>query len=192
MLNARTFWFSRYFVIFFLITLTACSQQQLTTASPIIVPAVTKIPNTNISPPPKPKPLKHYKIRNGKRLKAIYFPQRRLPITDKEGESILGLVAGKLILQKGCLRVEDVRNSKLIIWPGWLSYSVEDDTIIIKYPTRWHKTQYLKIGDRIFIGGDELAGRPDPKFLAQSIPDKCKGPYWWAIEDIRLHTPEPK
>jgi hypothetical protein len=189
MLNARKFCLSRCFVVFFLITLTACSQQKTISVPPAIPPEAAFVANRNTSLMPHPKPIEHFKVRVGKHIEAIFFPQDLPPPPEKEGESMMGLASGKLVLQKGCLRVDDDANSKLLIWPGWLTFSIEDNIIRIKYPTHWHKqSEQLKIGDTVDIDGGNT-DRPNQKFLAQPIPDECQGPYFSA-GGIEHFTPE--
>lgn len=100
---------------------------------------------------------------------------------------MMALTSGKLILQDGCLRVDNGVNSHLLIWAGWYKFNVEGQVIHVTW--RDKTVARLKIGDNVFIGGGETPYRPRTDQLTHPIPDECKGPYWNAgnVEDL---TPE--
>lgn len=101
-----------------------------------------------------------------------FFPQQReAPLV-----SMNALLAGKLILVKDCLRVQDSDNNNyLLIWPQGFSLSNNDKSIRVNDDAGHLIAQ---VGDNINVGGGEIPSEQIGNYVAQPLPNDCDGPYW--------------
>jgi hypothetical protein len=110
----------------------------------------------------------------------IFFPQTIPPKSAENESSMMALITGKLILENGCLRLENSVDSRLIIWPGWYSFDVEGEVISVIYTQLATTVARLKLGGTVTLGGGEVPYQPNG--LLHPIPKNCPGPYWMAGE----------
>ena len=84
------------------------------------------------------------------------------------------LLSGELVLDKGCLRVQNEGESYLVIWQADYFLSDNDGVLEILDETG---TAVAQVGEMVYMGGGEQAGVRDAE-LRQPVPEICGGPYW--------------
>lgn len=118
-----------------------------------------------------------YAKKIARRNPVIFFPQSLPPMSVENESYMMARNIGKLILKDGCLRLgQGETESRLLIWPGWFSFDVEDGVIYVMYTRFGTTVARMRIGDTITVGGGEVDDRPND--LQQPIPKECLGPYW--------------
>ena len=121
---------------------------------------------------------------------APVFPthDRRLP-TDWG----LGHVKIKLVMEDGCLRglghdLNEPNPSYLLVWPDGFDLYREDDTISVKDQTG---AVVASVGEEVRLSGRVMQADSDhARRIAESIPDKCAGPYFMIGDDITVIGPD--
>lgn len=97
------------------------------------------------------------------------------------------LLEGKLVLDNGYLRVKNLNDSYLLIWPNGFSISIEgDETQVID--SKGHVVAHA--GDEITVGGGEISGERAREIIGDlidnhSLPDDSTGPYWIVANVIK-------
>ena len=107
----------------------------------------------------------------------VFFPQKPLPTSkDDAYKSMLALARGKLVLKNGCLRLNERKESFVLIWPGRYGLEVKNSTLIIKDVYAGLEPEVrIKLNSKVIVGG---GGVPDAGTLVRPLPKDCKGPYW--------------
>jgi len=97
----------------------------------------------------------------------LFFPQQKENLTIYMDAELVG----ELVLEKGCLRVDD----DLLVWPHGFSVSTEDRvTQIIDN----NGQPIMRVGDKIKLGGGEMPSEHIAQYSADLPSDRCSGPYW--------------
>jgi len=94
------------------------------------------------------------------------------------------LATGILELDDGHLRLKPITgigDSNLLIWPPGFSVHIQDNTIHIL--NKDGNTVAL-VGDKIKAGGGQVPAEIVEKYIGQSLPDNCPGPYWLVSEVV--------
>jgi len=84
------------------------------------------------------------------------------------------LLSGKLVIDNGCLRVQNDNESYLVIWQADYFLTDNDGVLEILDETG---TAVAEVGEIVYMGGGEQAGVRDAE-LRQPVPEPCGGPYW--------------
>jgi hypothetical protein len=111
-----------------------------------------------------------------------HFPQTSFLLGNTDD-----LVQGQLILENGCLRVTDVSSklgdSFLLIWDTRYSVRTGEQGIedVLDSSTG---NVLISVGDTVEIGGGVASSEID-KYLRESIPHECPGPYWLVGDRVR-------
>ncbi|MDW7727590.1 MAG: hypothetical protein SCH70_10885 [Candidatus Methanoperedens sp.] len=96
--------------------------------------------------------------------------------------SMLALLEGKLLLEDGCLRVDDNYNSYLPVWPYGFSLNTDGDVVTEVIDATGHPV--ARVGDKIKLGGGEIPHEYIVQYSAELPSDRCSGPYWIVGEVI--------
>ncbi len=109
------------------------------------------------------------------REKTIYFPQFQ-PVQSVVNEPYtIERLQGKLVLSDECLRIVFGSKAYLLIWPGWYTFDIIGQDIVVTHLRTGSVVAQLKIGSTVALSGGELEDRPFD--LQYAIPELCKGPY---------------
>ena len=86
------------------------------------------------------------------------------------------LLIGELVVEDGCLRVQDsyTEEHTLVIWQA--DYYLTDNAGILEILDE-AGTVRARVGEIVYMGGGEQRAVDDAE-LRQPIPDECGGPYW--------------
>lgn len=85
-------------------------------------------------------------------------------------------LTGELILVDGCLRINDIDNNNfLLVWPKDFSLRIENNTVQVIDEIGQLVAQE---GDTLVIGGGEMPEEHIAEYLAEPLPDNCRGPFW--------------
>jgi len=94
------------------------------------------------------------------------------------------LATGVLVLDNGHLRLKPatgVGDSNLLIWPyGYSLYTEGKEIQIINGEGK----AVARMGDIIKVGGGEIPIVIVGKYIGQTLPDDCIGPYWLVSEVV--------
>lgn len=93
------------------------------------------------------------------------------------------LIEGELILENGCLRVNDLYgNSILLIWrPGFSTRTEEEIVQVVDSNT---DKALVSVGDFVAVGGG-FDDNPTWMGLTEPLPEECPGPYFIVGESIK-------
>ncbi|MEA3377059.1 MAG: hypothetical protein U9R72_12775 [Chloroflexota bacterium] len=112
----------------------------------------------------------------------VVFPRQHPP----EGLRVemSALLIGELIEEDGCLRVGDVGQSNLVIWPYDHTVTAgEDGRLAIR---DGNGTVVARLGDVVRLGGGQVPTVENA--TPMEVPDHCGGPYWLAASEIEAVT----
>ncbi len=100
---------------------------------------------------------------------APFFPTQK----NYTEHTMLALLEGKLVLEDGCLRVDNY----LLLWPHGLSISTDGKVIQIIDNTG---KPIARVGDNIKLsgGGGEMPREIIANYSTELPIDRCSGPYW--------------
>jgi hypothetical protein len=103
----------------------------------------------------------------------VFFPQLRA----RRSAYMEALLQGKLIIDAGCLRIEDESGSEsyLVIWQA--DYFLNDDQGVIEVLDQNGRVA-ARVGERISLGGGGVPLWDFSSELHEPIPSRCQGPYW--------------
>ncbi len=108
----------------------------------------------------------------------IVFPRQHPP----EGLRVemSALLIGELIEEDGCLRVGEVGQSNLVIWPYDHTVTAgEDGRLAIRDGSG---AVVARLGDVVRLGGGQVPAVENA--TPMEVPDRCGGPYWLAASEI--------
>jgi hypothetical protein len=112
----------------------------------------------------------------------VFFPQQPRPDSmDDAYKTMLALARGRLVLKNGCLRLEEGKESFLLIWPGRYGLEVKNRTLIIKDVYAGYEPEVrIKLNSEVILTGGGVPDGyvPDASTLVRPLPKGCKGPYW--------------
>ena len=111
---------------------------------------------------------------------APFFPVQKDPNLDY----MEALLVGELVIEDGCLRVDD----DLLVWPHGFSLSIEGEVIQVIDGTG---QPIARVGDKVEVSGGEVGTSELPEgylseISAQLPSDCCLGPYWIIGEEISV------
>jgi len=111
---------------------------------------------------------------------APFFPVQKDPNLDY----MEALLVGELVIEDGCLRVDD----DLLVWPHGFSLSIEGEVIQVIDDTG---QPIARVGDKVEVSGGEVGTSELPEgylseISAQLPSDRCLGPYWIIGEEISV------
>ena len=111
---------------------------------------------------------------------APFFPVQKDPNLDY----MEALLVGELVIEDGCLRVDD----DLLVWPHGFSLSIEGEVIQVIDGTG---QPIARVGDKVEVSGGEVGTSELPEgylseISAQLPSDRCLGPYWIIGEEISV------
>jgi hypothetical protein len=111
---------------------------------------------------------------------APFFPVQKDPNLDY----MEALLVGELVIEDGCLRVDD----DLLVWPHGFSLSIEGEVIQVIDDTG---QPIARVGDKVEVSGGEVGTSELPEgylseISAQLPSDCCLGPYWIIGEEISV------
>lgn len=111
-----------------------------------------------------------------------HFPQKiNTPNTYMEM-----LVEGKLVLDNGCLRINEVGVNGLSIMLIWDSrFSTRTEQGVVQIVDSNTGEVLATVGDFVEAGGGSAGTNPDIMGLKKPIPDECPGPYFLVGETIK-------
>ena len=109
-----------------------------------------------------------------------FFPVQKDPSPDY----MEALLVGELVIEDGCLRVDD----DLLVWPHGFSLSIEGEVIQVIDGTG---QPIARVGDKVEVSGGEVGTSELPEgylseISAQLPSDRCLGPYWIIGEEISV------
>jgi hypothetical protein len=114
-----------------------------------------------------------------------YFPIQNQSFTVYPALGIEGI----LILENGILRISPVDNtdntSHLPIWPIGFSWRAEDGIITV---INNKNEAVARVGDKIGVGGGNVALWVVDRYTFPPVPKDCPGPYWLASGSITDYT----
>ena len=93
------------------------------------------------------------------------------------------LATGILALDDGYLRLEyqGTGDSDLLIWPPGFSIHIQGNTIHV---LNKNGNEVARVGDKIKAGGGQVPAVIVEKYIGQTLPADCLGPYWLVSEVI--------
>lgn len=104
-----------------------------------------------------------------------FVQQKEIPNVYMEAD-----LRGKLVLVKGCLRLQNAVSDYLIVWPWGFSLRVDGEIIEILDSNGQMVTQ---VGDNLMLSGGERPRIDD--LVSQMPPEECPGLYWIVGSEIR-------
>jgi hypothetical protein len=101
---------------------------------------------------------------------------------------MLAELQGKLVLENGCLRVDNGYSNYLIIWP--YGFSIGTDASKIKVIDS-NGQVVACVGDYIYVSGGAFEGEQmeehvEKNVIGQPLPDNCVGPYWIVGDTVEV------
>ena len=121
---------------------------------------------------------------------APVFPTHDRPLPTDWG---LGHVKLKLVMEDGCLRGlgydPNYRNpSYLLVWPDGFTMYQEGDAVSVKDRTG---AVAVSVGEEVRLSGRNIQADSDhARRIAESIPEKCEGPYFMVGDDVTVIGPD--
>ena len=118
------------------------------------------------------------------------FPTHDRPLPTDWG---LGHVKLKLVMEDGCLRglghdLNEPNPSYLLVWPDGFELNQEGDTVSTKDQTG---AVAVNVGEEVRLSGRTIQTDSDyARRIAESIPDKCAGPYFMIGDDVTVIGPD--
>lgn len=102
-------------------------------------------------------------------------PVSFFPVQESGFDQMDGDFGGELELVAGCLRVTSSDNSYLAIWPYGFSVRVRGGEIQVLDADG---EVVGRVGDTIEVGGGGTTLEIVEKYIGDSLPEGCEGPYW--------------
>jgi hypothetical protein len=98
------------------------------------------------------------------------------------------LAGGRLILDRGCLRLTAGETSNLVVWPSTAELLTPDETgaIGVRDAT---SGAVVRVGDGMLIGGGQVSGG-EPYGMEEPILARCEGPYWMGAPGFHMVAPD--
>lgn len=98
----------------------------------------------------------------------------------KEPETVYpdALAWGTLVLEDNCLRLKShspFGDSSLLIWPYGYTLIIDGNEIHV---VDNHGQVVANLGDSIKVGGGRTTLEVVEKYIGETLPDNCTGPYW--------------
>ena len=121
---------------------------------------------------------------------APVFPTHDRPLPTDWG---LGHVKLKLVMEDGCLRglghdLNEPNPSYLLVWPDGFELNHEGDTVSVKDSTG---SVAARAGEEVRLSGRIIQADSDhARRIAESIPEKCEGPYFMVGDDVTAIGPD--
>lgn len=109
-----------------------------------------------------------------------FFPVQNNPSEYR----MTALLEGELVLEDGCLRVDDDYDNYLLVWPYGFSLSTGGGEVIQIIDDTGQPI--ARVGDRVKVGGGECVKPCEhiAQYSAELPSDHCSGPYWIVGEVI--------
>ena len=101
-----------------------------------------------------------------------FFPVQNYP----SEFSMTALLEGELVLEDGCLRVDDYYDNYLLVWPYGFSLSTGDGKVIQVIDDT--DQPVARVGDKIKLGGGEMSSERIAQYSVELPSARCSGPYW--------------
>ena len=101
---------------------------------------------------------------------SVFMPQ----LKQRDAVFMEALLIGELVVQDGCLRINNENGSTLIIWQA--DYYLTDNNSILAILDE-KGTVVAQIGEIVYMGGGEQPAVNEVE-MRQPIPKQCSGPYW--------------
>ena len=99
---------------------------------------------------------------------------------------------GELTLVNGCLYIQavDAPSRQLLIWPPEL-YAVDEREGTVRILDARSGEELVRVGDRIRVGGGQLAYEHLSDRVRAQLPTDCPGPYWAVGLGLERWEPTP-
>ena len=118
------------------------------------------------------------------------FPTHDRPLPTDWG---LGHVKLKLVMEDGCLRglgydPNEPNPSYLLVWPDGFDLNREGDAVSVKDETG---VVAVSVGEEVRLSGRTVQADSDhADGIAESVPDRCVGPYYMIGDDVTVIGPD--